>query len=143
MMQAQFLIMAADLLLVGMIEPLSKSRSMGMPNSLWAVQPSMIVAAIPVDAHAQRVSPRDFNFFVRVLYTKDLPVPPGPSIKKVPPALLRMEFKMAVYAARCSVLSFISISVACLSSSSCVVAWGMLSAGWNTGSSLSLTGGFT
>jgi hypothetical protein len=67
MMQAEFLMMAADLLLVGMMELLSWSRSMGMPNSLWAVQPSMRVAAMPVEAHALIVCPNDCNLMERAL----------------------------------------------------------------------------
>ncbi len=67
MMQAQLLIRRADLLLVGMMELLSWSRSMGIPKSLWAVQPSMRVAAIPVEAHAQTVKPRECNLLVRAL----------------------------------------------------------------------------
>ena len=68
MMHAEFLMMAADLLLVGMMELLlSWSRSMGMPKSLWAVQPSMRVAAMPVEAYALIVCPSDCNLMERAL----------------------------------------------------------------------------
>ena len=67
MMHAEYLMMRADLLLVGMMELLSWSRSMGIPKSLWAVQPSMSVAAIPVEAHAQILCPRDCNLMERAL----------------------------------------------------------------------------
>ncbi len=54
-MQQDCLSKSAALVLGLRIEMLSSSRSMGTPNNLHAVQPLMIVAAIPVEAQAEYV----------------------------------------------------------------------------------------
>ena len=67
MMQAELLIIWAAEPSVNNMELLSNSRSMGTPKSLCTVQPSIRVAAMPVEAHAQMVRPRDASVLYKVL----------------------------------------------------------------------------
>ena len=74
-------------------------------NSLCEVQPLMMVAAMPVEVHAENVRECDLSLAIMQLYKKLLPAPPGPSRKNGFPSWFSMDRMMAFYAARYSGLS--------------------------------------
>ena len=58
----------------------------GILNLEWAVRPpSNSIAAIPDEATARAMSPDDLTLARSIFSTNVFPVPPGPSMKKMPP----------------------------------------------------------